>query len=78
MSLPLRHWAWLCPIAAILAAAAILTFLGLTFWHALLAALLLVCPALLIWGAIVNRGRRARARRHAPAVGGGASGDGGR
>ena len=43
-------WAWLCPLLAIVLAAWLLTVWGFTFWSALLAAVLLVCPALVLWG----------------------------
>ena len=42
----------LCPVLSILLAAAVLMYFGFTFWGGLLAALLLVCPAMLVWGAI--------------------------
>lgn len=61
------RWLWLCPALSILLAAAVLMYFGFTFWGALLAALLLVCPALLVWGAITlfideRRQRAARKR----------------
>ncbi len=46
------RWAWLCPFVMILAAAAVLVAFGFTVRSALLAALLLVCPVLIIWGAV--------------------------
>ena len=46
------RWLWLCPVLSILLAAAVLMYFGFTFWGGLLAALLLVCPAMLVWGAI--------------------------
>ncbi|MDO8777232.1 MAG: hypothetical protein Q7K57_52680 [Burkholderiaceae bacterium] len=46
------RWLWLCPILSILLAAAVLMIFGFTFWGGLLAGLLLVCPAMLVWGAI--------------------------
>ncbi len=46
------RWLWLCPLLAIALAAAVLVVFGFTFWSAVLAALLLVCPALIVWGAI--------------------------
>jgi len=44
------RWWWFCPLLAITAAAAVLALRGLTWWTALLAALLLVCPVLIVWG----------------------------
>ncbi|MCW5660021.1 MAG: hypothetical protein KIT60_20155 [Burkholderiaceae bacterium] len=46
------RWLWLCPLVGIVLAVAALMLFGFTFWGALLAALLLVCPAMLLWGAI--------------------------
>lgn len=56
-------WLWLCPVLAVVLAAAILALFGLSLWSALLVALLLVCPALLIWGVIELRRTDAHARR---------------
>ena len=60
-----NRWLWLCPFLSIVLAAAVLMLFGFSFWGALLAALLLVCPALLLWGAIevVLDERRQRAAR---------------
>ncbi|MEW5894110.1 MAG: methyltransferase domain-containing protein [Pseudomonadota bacterium] len=44
------RWCWLCPWLAIALAAAVFVLWGLAWWTALLAALLLVCPALILWG----------------------------
>lgn len=59
------RWLWLCPLLGIVLAAAVLMLFGLTIWSALLAALLLVCPATLLWGAIeiMLDERRQRAAR---------------
>lgn len=46
----MNRWGWLCPWLAILLAAGVFALWGLSWWTALLAALLLVCPALLLWG----------------------------
>lgn len=46
------RWLWLCPVLSILLAAAVLMIFGFTFWGGLLAGLLLVCPATLVWGGI--------------------------
>ena len=48
----LGNWLWLCPLLAIGLAAAVVMFWGLSAWTALVAALLLVCPALILWGAV--------------------------
>ena len=47
------NWLWLCPLLATGLAAAVLIIWGPSAWTALVAALLLVCPALIIvWGAV--------------------------
>ena len=46
------RWLWLCPAVAVLLAAAVLMLFGVSVWRALLAALFLVCPALIVWGAV--------------------------
>lgn len=51
----INRWFWLCPFLAILVAAGILMVFGLTFWTGLLVAVLLVCPALMIWGGVTLR-----------------------
>jgi predicted benzoate:H+ symporter BenE len=47
-----NRWMWLCPLLAVVLAAGILWTYGLDWWTAMLAATLLVCPALILWGAI--------------------------
>lgn len=42
---------WLCPLACALLAVAVLVYFGVSLWSALLAALLLMCPVLVAWGA---------------------------
>jgi hypothetical protein len=62
-----NRWMWLCPLLAVLLAAAILWTYGLDWWTALLAAALLVCPVLILWGAIqvaLDEWRRRRRERH--------------
>lgn len=51
----MNKWTWLCPWFAIALAAAVLVLWGLTLWTALLVALLLVCPAIMLWGVIKLR-----------------------
>jgi hypothetical protein len=53
-----RVWSWLCPWAMVGLAVVILFFLGLSIWTALLAAMLLVCPAIILWGAIHTTRRK--------------------
>lgn len=56
----MNRWLWLCPALAVLLAAGILMAWGFSWWTAGLAALLLVCPAVLIWGVIETRRKRPR------------------
>lgn len=51
-----RAWIWLCPLAMVGLAVTILLVAGVSIWTALLAAMLLVCPAIILWGAFHNRG----------------------
>ena len=51
----MNRWSWLCPWLAVALAAAVFVLFGFTWWSALLAALLLVCPALLLWGLFIIR-----------------------
>lgn len=51
----MNKWAWLCPWLSIVLAAAVLTLWELTWWSALLAALFLVCPAIMLWGLVKLR-----------------------
>lgn len=57
-------WGWMCPLVAIGLAAAVLAWFGFSWWAALLVALLLVCPALLVWGAIELRDPARRRQKH--------------
>lgn len=58
-----NRWLWLCPALAVIIAAAILWSFGFAWWSSLLAALLLVCPALILWGAIEVALDERRSRR---------------
>lgn len=51
----MNKWAWLCPWFSIALGAAVLVLWGLTLWTALLIALLLVCPAIMLWEAVKLR-----------------------
>lgn len=53
----MNRWGWLCPWLAIGLAAGMLVLWGLSWWTALLAALFLVCPALILWGLHIARPR---------------------
>lgn len=63
----LDRWLWLCPALAVVLASAVFMLFGFTLWSALLAGLLLVCPAMIVWGAIEilfdERRQRAGRRR---------------
>lgn len=52
-----RDWIWLCPLTMTGLALVILYLVGLSIWTGLVTAMLLVCPALILWGAI-RTGRR--------------------
>lgn len=52
-----RDWAWLYPFVMLGLAAGILILFGVTIWTSILVALLLVCPAIMIWGALYLRRR---------------------
>jgi hypothetical protein len=57
------HWCgriWICPWAMLGLAVGILYLLGLSVWAASLAAVLLACPTLILWGAIQVRRRQKR------------------
>ena len=47
-----RRGGWTCPFVMLGAAAGILMLWGLSVWTAVLVAVLLVCPAIMAWGAI--------------------------
>lgn len=49
------NWLWACPALALALAAAILWLWGLTWPSAIVAAVLLACPLVLVWGAIQLR-----------------------
>lgn len=51
----MNRWSWLCPWLAVALAAGVFVLFGFTWWSALLATLLLVCPALLLWGLFITR-----------------------
>ncbi len=53
----LSRFIWLCPFLAIVLATGVLLAFGLSFFTAVIVALLLVCPALLVWGAFTVRRR---------------------
>lgn len=55
---------WLCPLAAIVVAAIVLVLFGMTWTTAIIAALLFVCPAILIWGFITVRRRQIKNGPH--------------
>ncbi len=59
------RWLWACPALMLLLAAALLWLFGLNWWSAIVAALLLVCPVLILWGGIqaaADAWRRRRSR----------------
>jgi phosphoethanolamine N-methyltransferase len=52
------RWAWFCPFLMLGLAVAILILFGLSAWTAILVAILLVCPAVIVWGMIQTRCRK--------------------
>ncbi len=58
-----NRWMCLCPALAVVIAAAVLWLFGFAWWSALLAAVLLVCPLLILWGAVQVALDERRARR---------------
>lgn len=58
-----ERWLWLFPVLGLAVAAAVLVMFGFSWRTALLAALFLACPALLLWGAVtlIREARRRRA-----------------
>ena len=58
-----NRWMWLCPILAVVIAAAVLWSFGFSWWSALRAAVMLVCPVLILWSAIQVALDERRSRR---------------
>lgn len=58
-----NRWLWLCPLLGVALAAFALAVFGLSWWSALVAAALLVCPALILWGLIETSGEAKKVRR---------------
>lgn len=57
---------WLCPLASLVVAAAILWAFGLTLWTALVAALLIGCPLAIVWALVTGRITKRDISRTAP------------
>lgn len=53
----MRAWLWLCPLAMAGLAAGILLLWGFSVWTAILIVMLLICPAIILWGAIQTKRR---------------------
>jgi protein-S-isoprenylcysteine O-methyltransferase Ste14 len=51
----MQRWLWLCPLLGLVMAAVVLYLWGLSWWTAILAALMLVCPITILWGLITLR-----------------------
>ena len=54
---------WICPIAALVAAAALLWLFGLRLWTALGVALLVACPLSIAWALLAERLGRPKSPR---------------
>lgn len=46
----MSRWLWLCPALGVILATLVFYLWGLSLWTAMLAALMLVCPGLILWG----------------------------
>lgn len=66
----MQRWLWLCPALGIVLAAVVLMLFGFTPQGALLAALMLVCPAIFVWAGLtfIGDARRERMAGHRPSV----------
>ena len=64
----LDRFLWLCPLAALALAAAVLAALGFSFWTIILAVILLACPLAVLVAWLTGR-LPARPRRPAPGTG---------
>jgi hypothetical protein len=53
--LGMRRWAWLCPGLGLAMAATVFYLWGVSWWTAILAALMLACPLTILWGLITLR-----------------------
>ncbi|GBG14784.1 membrane protein [Novimethylophilus kurashikiensis] len=51
----INRWTWLCPALGVVMAGVVLKLWGLSWWSAILVALMLVCPITIIWGLITLR-----------------------
>lgn len=63
----MSRWLWICPILAVLLSVVVLYYFGLTWKTAAVVVLVMVCPAIMIWGAFEIRkppSRRAGRRPH--------------
>lgn len=55
----MNRWLWICPILVVLLSVTIFLYWGWSWTSAVLIALAIVCPAIIIWGAIQIRKMRA-------------------
>jgi len=51
----MSRWLWLYPALGLILATLVFYLWGLTLWTAILAALMLVCPSIILWGLITLR-----------------------
>lgn len=51
----MNRWLWLCPTLGLILATAVFYLWGFSLWTAVVAALLLVCPSIVLWGLITLR-----------------------
>lgn len=52
----LSRWVWICPALGLILATLVFYLWGFTLWTSIVAALMLVCPSIILWGLITLRG----------------------
>ncbi len=51
----LSQWVWICPALGLILATLVFYMWGFTLWTSFVAALMLVCPSIILWGLITLR-----------------------
>lgn len=52
----MSRWVWICPALGLILATLVFYLWGFTLWTSIVAALMLVCPSIILWGLITLRG----------------------